>query len=77
MFKVILNDLKVVHVGISDLEEILSIALESKITYYDATYIYASKKHNLKLVSLDNDLLKFENTISLDTFLKEIRKNTP
>ena len=76
MFKAVLDDLKVIHVDISNLEEILNIALKGKITYYDAAYIYASQKHNLKLVSLDDDLLKFGNTISLDTFLKEIRKNT-
>mgnify|MGYP005662381909 CR=1 FL=1 len=77
MFTAVLDQLKVIHIGTSDLGEVLNVALENKITYYDAAYVYASRKYNLKLVTLDRDLLKFENTIPLNMFLKEIKKNLP
>ncbi len=39
-------------------EEILKIAIEAKLTVYDASYIALSRKHNLVLVTEDRELRK-------------------
>ena len=36
--------------------EVLSLALESKLSYYDAEYLYLSKKLNINLVTFDKVL---------------------
>ena len=39
-------------------EEIVSLSINENLTYYDATFLYLSKKYGIKLVSDDKDLLR-------------------
>ena len=39
-------------------KEIVSLSIKENLTYYDATFLYLSKKYGIKLVSDDKDLLR-------------------
>ncbi len=39
------------------LPEVLAIAIERNLTFYDASYALIAEKHKLKLVTQDTDLL--------------------
>jgi len=39
-------------------KEIVSLSINENLTYYDATFLYLSKKYGIKLVSDDKDLLR-------------------
>jgi predicted nucleic acid-binding protein len=43
---------------IDSLKNVLQVAIERNLTFYDASYVYLAEKENLKLVTADNDLLK-------------------
>ena len=43
---------------VDSLANVLEIAIERHLTYYDASYAYLAEKLNLKIVTGDNDLLK-------------------
>jgi predicted nucleic acid-binding protein len=52
----VLSELTKINVdGISD---VLSLALERNLSFYDASYAYISEKDGLKLVTEDTELLK-------------------
>lgn len=58
LIKDFLNVLKFIHVENVNLnEEVLAIAIKEKLTYYDATYLFLSRKYNATLVSDDKDLI--------------------
>ena len=42
----------------NDLEEIMNIAIEEKLTFYDAAYLYFAAKNKLTLVTNDKKLYK-------------------
>jgi predicted nucleic acid-binding protein len=46
----------VLFVQRNDLQEIFKIASKLEITYYDATYVYFTKKHNAALKTSDKEL---------------------
>ena len=56
MFSKILDNMKTISISPDEIEGVLEIALRNNITFYDASYIYASLKYNLKLVSEDEDI---------------------
>ena len=43
---------------IDSLANVLAIAIERHLTFYDASYAYIAEKENLRLVTQDKDLLK-------------------
>ena len=43
---------------IDSLANILAVAIERNLTFYDASYAYLAEKENIKLVTQDTDLLK-------------------
>jgi predicted nucleic acid-binding protein len=43
---------------IDSLANVLAVAIERHLTFYDASYAYLAEKENLKLVTQDSDLLK-------------------
>ena len=47
--------------------------MKSNITFYDASYICVARKHGLKLVTEDLNLLKFSEAISLEEMIKYIK----
>jgi len=44
-------------ITIDNMVEVQKIATEKGLTFYDASYLYAAEKHNLKLVTEDRELL--------------------
>lgn len=40
-----------------DLKKVEGIAVEREITFYDASYVYIAEAYNLKLITLDKNLL--------------------
>ncbi len=43
---------------IDSIADVLAIAIERNLTFYDASYAHIAEKQNLKLVTQDADLLK-------------------
>jgi predicted nucleic acid-binding protein len=43
---------------IDSIADVLAIAIERNLTFYDASYAYIAEKQNVKLVTQDTDLLK-------------------
>ena len=43
---------------VDSLADVLAIAIERNLTFYDASYAYIAEKQNVKLVTQDTDLLK-------------------
>ena len=43
---------------IDSIANVLMVAIERHLTFYDASYAYLAEKENLKLVTQDSDLLK-------------------
>ena len=43
---------------IDSLPNVLALAIERNLTFYDASYAYLAEKENLRLVTEDTDLLK-------------------
>lgn len=51
---------------IDSLANVLALAIERHLTFYDASYAYMAEKENMKLVTQDTDLLKkCKNAISI------------
>ena len=45
-------------IEIDSIADVLAIAIERNLTFYDASYAHIAEKQNLKLVTQDTDLLK-------------------
>jgi predicted nucleic acid-binding protein len=45
-------------IEIDSLANVLALAIERQLTFYDASYAYIAEKENMKLVTQDTDLLK-------------------
>ncbi|MGA2682650.1 MAG: type II toxin-antitoxin system VapC family toxin [Candidatus Bathyarchaeia archaeon] len=43
---------------IDSIANVLIVAIQRKLTFYDASYVYEAEKENLKLVTQDTDMLK-------------------
>ena len=50
--------LELKKIGIGSIDDILVIALERNLTFYDASYAYLAEREDLKLVTEDVDLIK-------------------
>ena len=61
MFSKILEHVEKIEIKPECLTEILEIALKYNLTFYDASYLYASRKHELTLITEDKDLLQTTN----------------
>jgi predicted nucleic acid-binding protein len=52
---------------IDSIANVLTVAIERHLTFYDASYAYIAEKENIKLVTQDEDLLKkCKSAISID-----------
>ncbi len=61
--------------SIDNIGEVLNIALEKNLTFYDASYIYVAEKNKLKLVTEDKEILhNYNKAINVDKLLKELNK---
>ena len=56
IFSEVIRPLK--KMEIDSLANVLIIAIERHLTFYDASYAYLAEKENLRLVTQDTDLLK-------------------
>ncbi len=56
IFSETLSELK--KISIDGVGDVLAIALERNLTFYDASYAYISEKQGLMLITEDTDLLK-------------------
>jgi len=56
IFSETLSSLK--KLEIDSLANVLAVAIERCLTFYDASYAYLAEKENLRLVTQDSDLLK-------------------
>ena len=45
-------------IEIDSIADVLAIAIERNLTFYDASYAHIAEKQNMKLVTQDTDLLK-------------------
>ena len=43
---------------IDSIADVLAVAIERNLTFYDASYAYIAEKYDMKLVTQDADLLK-------------------
>lgn len=58
---------------VDNLEEVLKIAVERNLTFYDASYVYVAEKWGLKLVTEDGEVLeKCSNAVNLEILLKSL-----
>jgi len=71
----ILKELNIIENLSLSFIEIIKIAIEKNLTYYDASYVYASKNFGLILVSEDKDLIEKGNAISVKEFIEKYLKN--
>ncbi|MCI4457487.1 MAG: type II toxin-antitoxin system VapC family toxin [Desulfurococcaceae archaeon] len=71
MFKEILSEINELSIN-KDLDEVEKISIENNMTFYDASYIYIARKHRLKIVTEDKDLLKFKESMDIATLRREI-----
>ena len=55
-FSEVLHPLR--KIEIDSLPEVLALAIERHLTFYDASYAYIAEKENMRLVTQDTDLLK-------------------
>jgi len=72
MFKEVMEGMEKLDIG-EEILEAFDIAVKSNITFYDASYICVARKHGLKLVTEDLDLLKFPEAISLEEMIKDLK----
>jgi predicted nucleic acid-binding protein len=56
IFSEALNSL--IKLEIDSLANVLAVAIDRHLTFYDASYAYLAEKENLRLVTQDSDLLK-------------------
>jgi len=60
----------------SEVGEVMEMAIENSLTFYDAAYLYIAKRYGLKLVTEDQRLLKFSETLNVKTLLRELSRET-
>jgi len=59
---------------VDNLEEVLKVAVERNLTFYDASYVYVAEKLSLKLVTEDEEILeKCSDAVNLEIFSKSLR----
>jgi len=56
IFSEVLRPLR--KIEIDSLANVLAVAIERHLTFYDASYAYLAEKENMRLVTQDTDLLK-------------------
>lgn len=70
LFQEVLNIIQVLKV--SDMREILDLAINENLTFYDASYLHAARQYKLKLITEDLDLQRFPESISVGELIKEL-----
>ena len=71
LFQEILGNVQVLRLQ-AHLREVVELATSENLTFYDASYLYAARAHGMKLVTEDNDLQRFPESISIEQLLREL-----
>ncbi len=71
LFQEIFNIIPILKLG-ANIQEVLELALSENITFYDASYLYMARIHGAKLVTEDQDLQRFHESISVTQLLDEL-----
>ena len=73
LFQEILEDIETITLQ-GCLKDVIKLAVEENLTFYDVAYLYIARRRGMKLVTEDNDLLRFPETISTGKLLEELEK---
>jgi predicted nucleic acid-binding protein len=66
------GNIRFIDLKASDIDGISAIVHQSKLTSYDAIYLYTAKNKNCKLLTYDKELLKIDAlTLDVKTFLNQ------
>lgn len=68
LFQKFLHKLKVLSDPPAD--EVMKVAVDKGLTFYDASYVYSAEANNLTLVSEDKELIKKANAVPLKEFIR-------
>ena len=68
LFQKFLHKLKVLSDPPAD--EVMKVAVDRGLTFYDASYVYSAEANNLTLVSEDKELIKKANAVPLKEFVR-------
>ena len=55
-----------------EMEAVLRLAVEEGLTFYDASYLAAAREAEIVLVTEDEDLVRFPESINVEKLLKEL-----
>jgi Predicted nucleic acid-binding protein, contains PIN domain len=68
LFQKFLHKLKVLSDPPAD--EVMRVAVDKGLTFYDASYVYSAEANDLTLVSEDKELIKKANAVPLKEFIR-------
>ena len=71
LFEEFLSSVSIMSIR-SSLGEILSLAIGEDLTFYDASYLYMSRKLGYKLVTEDSKLRRYPEAIGVDELIREL-----
>jgi len=71
LFQEIFNIIPVLRLN-ANIHEVLGLAINENLTFYDASYLYMARIHGAKLVTEDRDLQRFPESISVRQLLNEL-----
>ena len=54
--------------------EIMELSINEDLAFYDAAYLFATRRYRVKLVAEDSDLLKFPGSITIKQLIRELKK---
>jgi len=71
LFNEVFNYVYIVR-GKIDISKVAELALSENLTFYDAAYLYIARQLGVKLVTEDRDLLRFPESINVQTLVKHL-----
>ncbi len=71
LFSKLMNSLNTISIR-GDEAKVLEIAISEGLTFYDASYLYVARSKGMKLVTEDEDLLRFPEAINVSKFVDEL-----
>jgi len=62
----LLDRLKIIECSRDDSSEIVNLALDQNLTFYDASYLFVATKHQLSLITDDGKLSKIATNLKIE-----------
>ena len=72
LFQEVFDAIHVLRISREWMQDVLKLAIDEGLTFYDASYLYVSRTLGLKLVSEDSDLRRYPQSISVEELLEEL-----